>query len=275
MQYNSGIYKWLASGWIYNSVQHLVGSERARKWLAQNFWKCRSGEKIVDIGCGTGEVLNFLPNDVKYVGFDISEKYIKLAQERYDERAQFLVGTAHEFLNNNESPLEMADLVLCNGILHHLDDEVALEALTLAKNIMSPTGRFVCIEPTFLVHQSRLSKWITSKDRGRNVRGEQELKNLFHQVFSSFSTNILTGLIRIPYAHIIIECRSEAQPDGSANTIECRQRPRYQSHAWSNDFMFCRRHHHGHPYRLLRAIDESTREFLEERLYRIIQQPVL
>jgi len=206
MQYASGIYKMFSIGRIYELFQRLVGSKGAKEWIARNIWKCSGREKIVDMGCGTGKNFEYLPNDVNYIGFDISEKYIKVAQERIGQRAQFLVGTAREFLNNNENPLVMADLILCSGLLHHLDDEEALEALTLAKNIMAPGGRLVCVEPTFLVHQTWLSKWIIGKDRGRNVRSEQNWKKLINQVFNSFSTSIVTGLIRIPYVHIIIEC---------------------------------------------------------------------
>jgi len=45
-----------------------------------------------------------------------------------------------------------------------------------------------------------------SMDRGNYVRSEQEWKNLIAKAFDSYSTNVLTGLIRIPYTHIIIEC---------------------------------------------------------------------
>jgi hypothetical protein len=68
MQRNNGIYKALSLGWIYDWFQHLVGSKQARAWLVRNIWKCKAGEKIVDMGCGTGEVLSYLPSDIDYVG---------------------------------------------------------------------------------------------------------------------------------------------------------------------------------------------------------------
>jgi hypothetical protein len=98
------------------------------------------------------------------------------------------------------------------GLLHHLDDNEVIQALELSKSIINPAGRLVCIEPTFLIHQRRFSKWMMSKDRGQHVRGEHEWKDLVSRVFDVFSTNITTGLItRLPYIHIVIECWKRSQ----------------------------------------------------------------
>lgn len=211
MQKHKGLYKWLSSGWLFRFFQYLVGGDRPRKWIAKYFWKCAAGDKIVDMGCGTGNALDYLPKSVQYVGFDLSKEYIRVAQNRIDQNAQFLVGTASDFIKEPPHFMMGADVVLCNGLLHHLGDDEALEVLRLAKKIMKPSGRLFCVEATFLIRQTRLSKWIVSKDRGMNVRSEQEWKNLVHQIFNSFSTSIATGLIRIPYTHIFIECRNDKE----------------------------------------------------------------
>jgi SAM-dependent methyltransferase len=141
------------------------------------------------------------------VGFDISEEYIASAKTKYEKRGVFLVGTAEQFLAAPDKQLNEADLVLCNGLLHHLEDREVINVLQLAKQILKPAGRLVCLEPVFLIHQGPLSKWIMSRDRGRNIRTEAQWKNLINQVFSCASTNIATKLIRIPYVHMIMECR--------------------------------------------------------------------
>jgi hypothetical protein len=63
----------------------------------------------------------------------------------------------------------------------------------------------VCLEPSFLLRQAPVSRWLLSRDRGRNVRSEQQWKALVRQVFPDAETHVLTGLIRIPYTHIVIE----------------------------------------------------------------------
>lgn len=217
-QDDSGVKKLLTFSRFYEFFQEsLLGGNDARKWLAKNVWKVKGGETIIDIGCGPGSILKYLPRDISYWGVDISENYIRAARRRLSARGTFFLGTARDFLNHDDSHLNSADLVLCNGLLHHLSDDEAIEVLKLSRLLMKPNGRLVCLEGTFLARQTRLSRWIVSTDRGRHVRSEQEWKNLITQVFDSYSTSILTGLLRIPYTHIIVECSNERSSDKKHN----------------------------------------------------------
>lgn len=210
IQDNSGFKRLLTISQVYEFFQQkLLGSTNARRWLARNFWKLKGGETIVDIGCGSATILEHLPHDSDYLGIDISENYINAARKRFSARGTFFLGTARDLLHQDNSRLNSVDLVLCNGLLHHLSDHEAIEVLELSKLLLKPNGRVICLEGTFLARQTRLSKWIVSTDRGRYVRSEQEWKNLVGQVFDVYSTSILTGLIRIPYTHIVIECLKE------------------------------------------------------------------
>jgi ubiquinone/menaquinone biosynthesis C-methylase UbiE len=219
-QDDSGLKRILTISHFYEFFQeNILGGRNARKWLAKAFWKLKGGEAVVDLGCGPGTILKYLPPDVDYVGVDISENYIRAARKRFSAKGTFFLGTTIDFLNHNGTRLNSADLVLCNGLLHHLSDHEAIEVLELSKRIMKPDGRLVCLEATFLARQTRLSRWIVSSDRGGYVRSEQEWKNLIGQAFDSYSTSILTGLIRIPYTHIIIECVNE-RPFGGKGDLE-------------------------------------------------------
>jgi SAM-dependent methyltransferase len=214
IQDNSGFKRLLTISQVYDFFQKKVlGGQSARAWLAKNVWKLKGGETIVDIGCGSATILKFIPLDAEYLGIDISENYIRAARKRFSARGTFFLGSARDFLNHDDTRLNTADLVLCSGLLHHLSDDEAIEVLEISKSIMKSGGRLVCLEATFLARQTRLSKWIVSTDRGRYVRSEEEWKNLIGQVFDSYSTKILTGLIRIPYTHIIIECMKGRSPD--------------------------------------------------------------
>ena len=217
-QDDSGLKRLLTNSSVYDFFQKsLLGADNARRWLATNAWKPKSGEAIVDIGCGSGTVLEYLPPDIEYLGIDVSENYIRSARKKFSHRGTFFLGTARDFVNHDGSHFGSADLVLCNGLLHHLSDGEALEVLELSKRIMKPNGRLVCLEAVFLARQTRLSRWIVSTDRGRHVRLEQEWKNLIGQAFESYSTRILTGLLRIPYTHIVIECLNERSSDKTSN----------------------------------------------------------
>lgn len=207
MENSKGINNLLSISWVYVFFQSLMGAYRARTWIANNLWRVNSGDKVVDMGCGPGTALNYLPKDIKYVGFDISDEYVAAAKKQYFSRkdAVFFVSSVHDLLGKDDPRLIDADFVVCNGLLHHLNDDETTEVLTLANKILKPAGRFISVEPVYLVHQSKFSRWLMSKDRGCNIRTEQHWKNLIGSVFSVFTTNILIDLMRIPYLLIFIE----------------------------------------------------------------------
>lgn len=207
MQKDTGIRSLLSRPWIYNIYQDVVGATSARQWVSNRFWRARPGQRVVDIGCGPGNLVQHLPAGVKYVGFDVSEEYIGHARHAFenDPDKTFVVGSAEDFIIDLPEPMRNADLVVMGGLLHHLDDGEALTALRLARAALAPHGHLVALEGTFLVRQSRLSRWFVGLDRGRNVRNEPEWKALTGKVFDHFETFILTGLDRTPYTYIVIE----------------------------------------------------------------------
>ena len=208
MQDDSGPRRALTSGRFYSWFQSVAGANRARNWLLENAWNCGRGDKVVDLGCGTGDVLEHLPASIRYVGVDISPVYVELARQRFGDRAVFLVGTARTFLDKPDSELTDADLMVCNGLLHHLDDDEVLDVLRLAAEVLRPNARLVCFEPAYVARQSRLGRWIMAKDRGKNIRTEARWNQLVRSVFPSTKARIVTGLLRLPYTHIVIESRN-------------------------------------------------------------------
>jgi SAM-dependent methyltransferase len=209
MQDDKGFKRILTLSWVYKIFQTAVGSGRSKGWISTRFWNIAAGQKVVDIGCGPGNAIQHLPAGVKYVGFDISERYIAHAREKYadDPDKTFLVGVAENFISSLPEQMRDADLVIINGLLHHLEDDEAVTALKLGYQALAPQGRLVCLEACFLIHQAPFSRWLLKRDRGQNVRSEPEWKALFARVFATFETFVLTGLLRIPYTHIIIEAR--------------------------------------------------------------------
>lgn len=209
MQDDSGLKKILTLPSGYLLLKALIGSERSQRWISEHFWRASPGQKVVDIGCGPGNSLRFLPDDIDYVGFDVSPEYIRHAREAHagQPRRDFIVGRSEDFAERLPQAMANADLVIINAVLHHLDDAEANAALRLARACLAPGGRLISVENCLLLSQAPIARWIVNQDRGRNLRYESEWKMLFGRVFTDFDTHILTGLLRIPYTHIVIEAR--------------------------------------------------------------------
>ena len=202
MQDDKGLKAVFTAPALYSLFQRAIGATYARQWFIRQCLRPRAGDKIIDIGCGPGETIELLPN-TKYIGIDISESYISEANRRYGDSAIFLHGTAESCFDDER--LRDADLVMCFGVLHHLEDSEVQQLFEFARHHLKSGGRFVGLEPCYLAHQSRASTWIMSRDRGRNVRSEQAWKSLLIPGFSSAATSVLTGLIRLPYTHVVLE----------------------------------------------------------------------
>jgi len=164
----------------------------------------REGARVLDIGCGVGDVLDHLPA-VDYHGFDGSEAYIAAARARYGDRAKFTCALVARYsLGELEGT---CDVAMAIGVLHHLDDAGAKALLEVARAALKPGGRLVTIDPCFVDGQNPIARFIVSKDRGEHVRTEEEWLRLARSVLPDVKARVRTDLLRIPYTHIVLEGR--------------------------------------------------------------------
>ncbi|HZX11915.1 MAG TPA: methyltransferase domain-containing protein [Candidatus Nanoarchaeia archaeon] len=93
--------------------------------------KIPPGKKVLEIGCGTGDLLAAL-QPLKGLGIDISENMIKIAKEKHKETKNiaFNVGKAENLTLNQEF-----DVILLADIIEHLENVNQMsESLTKIAN---------------------------------------------------------------------------------------------------------------------------------------------
>jgi 2-polyprenyl-3-methyl-5-hydroxy-6-metoxy-1,4-benzoquinol methylase len=186
---------------MYKLSQTLLGKRNCRVRYYEKNIRAKSGDRILDIGCGPGLALDYLPS-VEYVGFDLNSHYIKYAQAKYPNSTKFyceVVGPNIQLEPNH------FDIVMANGVLHHLSDEDAIHLMKLAFDALKPGGRLVTFDGCFEENQNKIAKYLLSQDRGEFVRDQQGYESLFAKVFSKYQTEIRRDILRLPYTHIIIE----------------------------------------------------------------------
>jgi SAM-dependent methyltransferase len=187
----------------YRLFRWLVGGESAWKIYLAEYVKPAPGDKILDIGCGPADVLNYLPA-VNYTGLDISPEYIDSARKRFGAKGRFLCGDVG--LTTIEGEQGTFDLVLATGVIHHLDDAQATKLFDLARLILRPAGRLVTYDGCYIPQQSRIARWLLAKDRGKFVRTREEYLRLAGARFSKVEPQLRHDLLRIPYTHLIMRC---------------------------------------------------------------------
>ena len=92
------------------------------------------------------------------------------------------------------------------GVLHHLDDEDALQLFGTAHEVLAEHGRLITFDAAFAPGQHPLARWIIRHDRGKNVRTEAEMLALATRRFPATKAELRHDFLRIPYTHIILEC---------------------------------------------------------------------
>ena len=180
----------------------VVGGD-VRKIYTAEYVKAVPGEKVLDIGCGPGDILDYLPG-VRYTGFDLSPEYIEAAQKRFGAKGRFFCSDVG--LTAIEEEQGTFDLVLATGVLHHLDDQRAAKLIALAARALRPGGRFVTCDGCYVPEQTRLARWMLRRDRGKFVRPKAEFVKLASQHFAKVETFVRHDLVRIPYTALIMQC---------------------------------------------------------------------
>ncbi len=198
----TGLRRLLRSARPYDALQRLVGEVRVKTEFIDRYGRIRAGERVLDIGCGTGRTLDYLPA-VEYLGFDPNEAYVAAARARYGARGRFVCAGVESACLDGEP---RSDVVLAVAVLHHLDDAAATRLFALARERLAPGGRLVTLDAVRTPGQSAIARFLIDHDRGQNVRDEEGYVALARGVFRGVRSTVRHDLLRIPYSHIILEC---------------------------------------------------------------------
>ncbi|HCS12714.1 MAG: hypothetical protein COS82_10020 [Zetaproteobacteria bacterium CG06_land_8_20_14_3_00_59_53] len=188
---------------VYNLAQRAVGAERARRMLVRDYFPPMQGKSILDIGCGTAEILRHLPEEMRYSGFDASEAYIDKARLEFGQRGDFRAELVSEATLDG---MAQFDVVLAFGLLHHLDDDDAVSLFRLAAHALKPDGMLITMDPVFAPGQNPLGRWLISRDRGRSVRSPEAYHALARSSFPLVNHHLRHDMLNIPYSHSIMQC---------------------------------------------------------------------
>lgn len=200
-QTTNGIRKILSSPWVYEIFQGIMGAKTGRKFFVDKFVKPFDDANLLDIGCGPGDILEYLPS-ISYWGFDISDSYISRAKTKWGHKGNFI---CKELSSNDLKTLPKFDIVIAVGVLHHMDNTTAQNVANLAWEALKPGGRFVTIDPCYKDNQNYIARFIISRDRGLGVRTQSGYESLVSSVFFKVRSEV-HDKSWIPYTHCYMVC---------------------------------------------------------------------
>jgi len=195
------IYNFINSPLVYRIIQYIMSGTSFRNSIIKKNIR-KSNLKILDIGCGTTQILEQIPQ-CDYYGYDIDQRSIQYAKKKYRQKNYHFY--CKKFNKTEIKKLPKFDFVIFFGILHHLSNKEADKMLTLCKRIMKKNSKLLTEDPILVEKQNIIAKFLIEKDRGINVRQKKEYINLLKKHFKKIK-NKVTHQFFIPYTWFTTIC---------------------------------------------------------------------
>ena len=141
---------------FYDFAVNLLGFGTKQRHKIVNLLEIKSGENLLDVGCGTGSLLlvakKIYPNN-EMVGIDVDSEVLEIASKKFKKNSLDvkLINTSTAKLPFNDSSF---DTVVSTLIFHHLPTKIKLQALQEIHRVLKKDGRFL------LVDFGRLGMWL-------------------------------------------------------------------------------------------------------------------
>lgn len=185
---------------IFNLSQSILRVGEVRRYFADNYVRSSDSSHVLDVGCGTGDLLPYIPA-ARYDGFDCEASHVALAQKNHGSRGNFSVGD----IVSIQLPEKSYDIVFAAGVLHHLSDDQARAFFKLAKRVLKPGGR-VCSFDMCDRQAGFFPNLMNRIDRGKFIRQESQYLALAQETFSDIRHYDFCGKLLIPTTHCVMVC---------------------------------------------------------------------
>jgi len=183
---------------LFNSVRKIIaGNQKNTKDFVKITLENYNAKSVLDVGCGTGDFVDAIPQKTSYLGIDIDPKFISYARRNYEkEKRDFLVGD----INNNELLKNKTfDAALLISTLHHLSDFELEKILPLIKR---HTKKVIIVADIIPNPDNLLRELMVKLDRGSYVRRREEKIKILKKYFKIVNTKVIKSRLAVQFGII-------------------------------------------------------------------------
>lgn len=180
--------------WITDFIENLMFLGRLEQVWQRLIGKAAlsRGERVVDVGCGTGKVPVVVADRVlpggEVVGIDASAEMIAMSRKRA-AAAGVEVAFHRAVMEDLPFPDDHFDVVLSCQVLHHVPRDVKVQALSEMRRVLRPGGRLLLCDhgKPYRWHLRILFypfRWNIFEYQAENFRGQvpEMIANVFGEV---------------------------------------------------------------------------------------------
>lgn len=125
------------------------GKEKAfRKFIAE-LAEIKSGESVLDVGCGTGTMAliakEYVGKTGRVSGIEPSLELVAYAQRKAVQRKASIEVSAG-VIERLDYPSQSFDVVLCLIVMHHMPDETKVQGIKEMARVLKSGGRLVVVD---------------------------------------------------------------------------------------------------------------------------------
>ena len=194
---------------LYDPLVSLLGGDRARRDLIGQA-EITPGQRILDIGCGTGTLAIMLGRshpDVEVIGLDPDPKALRRAKSKAT-RAGVSLKLDQGFADELPYTQDSFDRVFSSFMFHHLEEENREKALREVLRVLKPQGSFHLLDfvgdhehgSHGLFSHGLLSRLIHSTDRLKD-NSEARIVQLMRQAGFTNAEKVKEGQMLLGLLH--------------------------------------------------------------------------
>lgn len=187
----------------YKYFQICYGMSKLRRILLTEYIAPEKGDKILDIGCGTADILDNFQTGIEYTGIDINERYLAYDKKHYVNRPQtaFINADVKAFLEKTDLKY---DFILFLGSSQNFDDAMLEFCYGKCYEILNKGGKLVIVDGVYTEDTNAIERFLMKNNRGPHIRVLEGWKDLVSRCFTNVSYSVRKDLEHFPNCQVIM-----------------------------------------------------------------------